>query len=401
MKRALSTVFVCVLALQAFFVCKASAEATSTPPLPLGFDQYNSEHIKARVQAFFPDLPVMVAIADCESEFRQFDHDTSLLRGGGGTVVGIFQINEAIHRPLALTLGLDISSIDGNILYARHMYEEDGIYPWLSSFPCWNPKIHPTATSTASENPAALLTKDFHLGVVNPEVLVLQQILNHNSFPIADSGPGSPGNETTSYGIRTRNAVRLFQCTKLNICSGDESTTASIYDLRSGHTKSCGCLSAERLSAMRTKHGRTGTPEYKIWRGIRARCYNANSHIYPYYGGRGIVMCERWHASFDNFFTDMGERPSPQHSVERIDNDGPYAPDNCRWATRTEQGNNTRQNHYVTYDGKTMSVADWARHLGIDYSRLLARLERGVPPERAFASQFLERTEWRHKKNRD
>jgi hypothetical protein len=195
------------------------------PPLPLGFDQYNSEHIKARVQAFFPDLPVMVAIADCESEFRQFDYDTSLLRGGGGTVVGIFQINEAIHRPLALTLGLDISSIDGNILYARHMYEEDGIYPWLSSFPCWNPKIHPTATSTASENPAALLTKDFHLGVVNPEVLVLQQILNHNGFPIADSGPGSPGNETTSYGIRTRNAVRLFQCTKLNICSGDESTT--------------------------------------------------------------------------------------------------------------------------------------------------------------------------------
>lgn len=223
MKRILF--FICVFAFLIVFIKDVSAQATSTPPLPAGFDQYNRDHIKARVEAFFPDLPVMVAIADCESEFRQFDYDTTLLRGGGGTVIGIFQINESIHQPVARSRGLDISTIDGNILYARYLYEEDGIYPWLSSFPCWNPKINGTATSTVPQNPSALLTKDLHLGVNNAEVLVLQQILNRNGFPIADSGPGSPGNETTSYGIRTRNAVRLFQCKKLNVCSGDESTT--------------------------------------------------------------------------------------------------------------------------------------------------------------------------------
>jgi hypothetical protein len=173
----------------------------------------------------------MVAIADCESEFRQYDYDTTLLRGGGGGMVGIFQISEAVHRSVAEAKGLDIGTIDGNIMYARYLYEEDGIYPWMSSFQCWNAKVKTsstTATSTSLQNVSAtnpLLTRDLQLGVVNPELLALQQILNRNGFILALDGPGSPGNETTMYGIRTRNAVRSFQCAKQNICKGNELST--------------------------------------------------------------------------------------------------------------------------------------------------------------------------------
>lgn len=102
-------------------------------------------------------------------------------------------------------------------------------------------------------------------------------------------------------------------------------------------------------------------------------------------------MCDRWRDSFENFYADMGPRPSTDYSIERIDDDGPYSPENCRWATDTEQANNTRWNRHVTYRGKTQSVAEWARELGIPYNRLSARLMRGVPIERAFANETLQR----------
>jgi hypothetical protein len=121
-------------------------------------------------------------------------------------------------------------------------------------------------------------------------------------------------------------------------------------DLRQARQRSCGCLKLE-MSAARIKHGasrRSGwTPEYTTWAGMKGRCYDANHRVYRLYGGRGIRVCERWLSSFLNFLDDMGPRPAKGYSIDRIDNDGPYAPENCRWATQKEQVANSRNTYVV------------------------------------------------------
>lgn len=129
------------------------------------------------------------------------------------------------------------------------------------------------------------------------------------------------------------------------------------------------------------------TPEYNAWINIKARCYNINNPRYASYGGRGIKVCEKWKHSFDNFLTDMGERPSDKHSIDRIDNDGDYTPENCRWATMTRQQNNKKDNTYLTHNGMTLSLADWARKVGINQVTLSARLtKRGWSVEKALST---------------
>lgn len=115
--------------------------------------------------------------------------------------------------------------------------------------------------------------------------------------------------------------------------------------LKSGYTKSCGCL----MKNINIKHGLYNTPENKCWRGIKERCFNSKNPAFKNYGGRGITMCEKWVNSFEEFLKDMGKRPSSKYSIDRINNNGNYEPSNCKWSTVLEQNNNKRNNKAKKY----------------------------------------------------
>jgi hypothetical protein len=148
--------------------------------------------------------------------------------------------------------------------------------------------------------------------------------------------------------------------------------------LNSGSTRSCGCLQKQ----VSTKHGMHGTTEYKAWACMHQRCYNKLCTGYDNYGGRGITVCDAWQ-SFACFYADMGPRPSKDHSLDRIDNDGPYCKENCRWATRKEQQRNRRSTQFVTCGNETLTLTQWAERTGIKYKTLCKRLNSGWPVEQA------------------
>lgn len=139
------------------------------------------------------------------------------------------------------------------------------------------------------------------------------------------------------------------------------------------------------------KHGhsrRSGrTPEYRAWKRLTDRCYNPKCAAFENYGGRGITVCDRWRGpqGFQNFLADMGEKPNPKHlfSLERIDNNKGYSPENCRWATYQEQARNTRWNRLITYNNETLCLEEWATRLGMKSATLAQRLKR-LPTHEAF-----------------
>ena len=149
--------------------------------------------------------------------------------------------------------------------------------------------------------------------------------------------------------------------------------------LRLGTTTSCGCR------PRRCKHGMTHTITYKTWKSMKQRCYNSKCKEFRYYGGRGIAICVRWLNSFENFLSDMGERPEGL-SIERMNNNGNYEPSNCKWATPKEQMNNTRRNVILTLDGISLSISQWARKLSINKVTLRGRILSGWTIERALTS---------------
>lgn len=147
--------------------------------------------------------------------------------------------------------------------------------------------------------------------------------------------------------------------------------------LLNGRSGSCGCLNADGAADRATTHGLSGTPEYSSWQCLLIRTRNKNRESWKYYGERGITVCDRWRNSFENFLSDMGPKPTPRHTIDRINNNGNYEPGNCRWATRREQANNKRNNVRLTHNGVTRTQEEWAVIAGVNSSMLSKLIKRG------------------------
>lgn len=133
---------------------------------------------------------------------------------------------------------------------------------------------------------------------------------------------------------------------------------------------------------MQKTHGQAGTNIYNRWQKMLSRCRNPQNKDFPYYGGRGIAVCDRW-LKFENFFADTGTPPTPQHTLDRIDNDGGYNPENCRWATPNQQSNNRRYCHLLTLNGQTLNIQQWASLLHVKKSLIYGRIRSGWTEEQA------------------
>ncbi len=169
----------------------------------------------------------------------------------------------------------------------------------------------------------------------------------------------------------------LFDC----LCG--DTTIANGSDVRRGKVRSCGCLLREvaKSGNSRRTHGASGTPEMNSFASMHQRCYDDTRLEYHNYGGRGIKVCKRWH-NFDNFKADMGRRPAGM-TLDRIDVNGDYEPNNCRWATKSVQSNNRRTNVMLTAHGITKSLTEWARECGVTPQTIKYRISRGLSVEDA------------------
>lgn len=179
-------------------------------------------------------------------------------------------------------------------------------------------------------------------------------------------------------GGRTKSNMRTWICR----CSCGSKLIVQHGNLRNGHTTSCGCTFGV--------HKMSNTRIYKTWCNINARCGMNEFEGHVDYAGRGIKVCERWHESFANFYDDMGEIPEGC-SIDRIDVNGDYSPENCRWASTFVQQNNRRNNRMLTYCGESKTVSEWAKERGIKPNTLEYRILRGWSIERALETNVIKK----------
>jgi hypothetical protein len=158
-------------------------------------------------------------------------------------------------------------------------------------------------------------------------------------------------------------------------CDCGGTTEATTSNLRGGNTKACGCVKKGRKTHgfCLAKYGKKGHPSYSSWKGMLYRCLNKNSLDYNDYGGRGISVCDEWINNVDQFISDMGIPPTPQHTIDRIDVNGNYCPSNCKWSTRKEQSNNRRNT--VKLEG--IPLTEWCYKHKMDYNATLSRIHSG------------------------
>lgn len=172
----------------------------------------------------------------------------------------------------------------------------------------------------------------------------------------------------------------------LCLCDCGNKVVVRAGDLRRGSTQSCGCLQRRLSSERKTKHGLSKTRLHRIWSKMLERCYNAKHKHYHRYGGRGIAICDEWRDDFKAFYAwAMSHGYSDNLTIDRIDNDGNYTPQNCRWVTLREQQNNKGNNHLVTMNGKTQNVTQWCNELGVNRTYVYKRLKKGWSAEKAFS----------------
>ena len=177
--------------------------------------------------------------------------------------------------------------------------------------------------------------------------------------------------------IERRGSNRRGKSLWLCRCDCGTERIISAETLRKGQSMSCGCLAKE----INTTHGATDSITYTSWVQMIRRCHGSGEGAV--YKSRGIKVCDRWRYSFKAFVSDMGERASIAHSVGRIDNDGDYEPTNCRWETKSEQANNRRTNHLITWNGETLTISQWEKRLGLPAKQLRTRLSQGWTFDRA------------------
>lgn len=178
-------------------------------------------------------------------------------------------------------------------------------------------------------------------------------------------------------------------------CDCGKQHKATSDNITKGKTKSCGCLRNERTISRnkdRAIHGMSHTTPHIIWWAMIQRCYNENHEAYRNYGGRGIVVCDRWKESFLSFYADMWPRTSPVHTLDRIDNDGPYCKENCKWSTLSEQARNRRFNRFVLFEGRSITTAEAASIYGMEANTLRRRLNKGWNVHTAITTKVRYRT---------
>lgn len=160
------------------------------------------------------------------------------------------------------------------------------------------------------------------------------------------------------------------------ICKCGKEFESGIQSIRN-QNNSCGCVKKQSGVSKLTKHGLSGIAEHLIWSAAKSRCFNPKNKSYDNYGGRGIVMSKEWSDSFQKFYEDMGPRPSPELSLERNDNDGPYSKENCKWGTKEEQDSNKRSSVKLTFNGEILTISQWAKRLGFNRNLIRDRINRG------------------------
>lgn len=181
----------------------------------------------------------------------------------------------------------------------------------------------------------------------------------------------------------------MWNCT----CTCGNNTTVTSDALLSGNQISCGCYRKKHAVEMFTKHGKTDSRLYYVWSGLKARCYNKNVYEYRFYGARGIRVCDEWRndfSAFEKWMLDNGYdecAPRGQYTIDRIDCNGNYSPENCRIITQQKQMSNLRSNHLLEYNGETHTLAEWGRITGISPFKIRNRIARlGWTAERALTT---------------